>query len=359
MRILLVKTSSLGDVIHSLPVATDLARRFPGMTLDWVVEESFSDLPRLHPAVRRVLPVAVRRWRKRLLAAATWREMRAFKATLRAETYDAVLDTQGLLKSGLIAAQARLSPIGPIGSPMGSPGARTIGNPDGSPPGARYGFDRDSAREGLASRFYDRGFAIPRQLHAVERNRQLAGAAFGYTPDPALDYGIASEPLTASWLPGQAQGGDGHRDGGRGRDYAVLLTATSRADKLWPDEDWRALGTALIATGLTCVLPGGSAPERQRAARLATALGRAVAAPPMGLAEMARLLAGARLVVGVDTGLVHLAAALGRPTLGIFCASDPTLTGVLAGGTPALNLGGQNAPPSPSMVVAAALGLIA
>lgn len=366
MRILLVKTSSLGDVIHSLPVATDLARRFPDMTLDWVVEESFSDLPRLHPAVRRVLPVAVRRWRKRLLSPATWREMRAFKATLRAETYDAVLDTQGLLKSGLIVAQARLRPPGgsmggSMGGTIGGPTGGPFDSPIGSPPGARYGFDRGSAREGFASHFYDHSFAIPRQLHAVERNRRLAGAAFGYTPDAALDYGIRGEPLAASWLPrqGQRQGRDGEGDGNRGRDYAVLLTATSRADKLWPDEDWRALGTALIATGLSCVLPGGSAPERQRAARLAATLGRAVAAPPMGLAEMARLLAGARLVVGVDTGLVHLAAALGRPTLGIFCASDPTLTGVLAGaGTPALNLGGQNAPPSPAAVVVAALDLI-
>lgn len=321
MRILLVKTSSLGDVIHNLPVATDLARRFPGVTLDWVVEESFGDLPRLHPAVRRVLPVAVRRWRKRLLAPATWTEMRAFKALLTAETYDAVLDTQGLLKSALVSAQARLAAGG-----------------------ARYGYSRDTAREGVASRFYDRSFDVPRRLHAVERNRRLAAAAFGYAPDPALDYGIRAEPLSADWLPRQ--------------DYAVLLTATSRADKLWPESDWTALGTALIARGLACVLPAGSVAERQRAARLAATLGRAVAAPPLGLAAMAGLIQGARLVVGVDTGLVHLAAALGRPTLGIFCASDPVLTGVLAGAR-AVNLGGIGAPPSPSAAVAAALGLLA
>lgn len=321
MRILLVKTSSLGDVIHNLPVATDLARRFPGVTLDWVVEESFTDLPRLHPAVRRVLPVAVRRWRKRLPAPATWREMRDFKAMLAEETYDAVLDTQGLLKSGLIAAQARLAPGG-----------------------RRYGYSRDTAREGLASRFYDRGFAVPRELHAVERNRLLAAAAFDYRPAPAVDYGIAAAALTADWLPQ--------------RDYAVLLTATSRADKLWPEPDWQALGAALIARGLTCVLPGGTAAERRRAARLAGALGQAVAAPALGLAPMAGLLQGARLVVGVDTGLVHLAAALGRPTMGIFCASAPALTGVLAGGQ-AINLGGAHAPPAPAAVVAAALELVA
>ncbi|OHC67208.1 MAG: lipopolysaccharide heptosyltransferase I [Rhodocyclales bacterium GWA2_65_20] len=321
MRILLVKTSSLGDVVHNLPVASDLARRFPDAAIDWVVEESFADLPRLHPAIARVLPVAVRRWRRRLLSRATWTQIGAARDALREHAYDLVLDTQGLLKSGLIAAQARLAPGG-----------------------RRCGYDRDSAREAVAARFYDAGFAIPRQLHAVERNRRLAAAASGHALDMTLDYGIAARPLAAGWLP--------HRD------YAVLLTATSRADKLWPDPDWQALGMALIATGLTCVLPGGSGEERQRAARLATTLGRAVATPPLGLADMAGLLAGAQLVVGVDTGLVHLAAALGRPTLALFCASDPALTGVHAG-PQAINLGKRGTAPTAGAVVAAALELIA
>ncbi len=321
MRILLVKTSSLGDVIHNLPVASDLARRFPGCALDWVVEESFADLPRLHPAVQRVFPVAVRRWRRNLMSGATWAEMRAFRRELQRDAYDRVLDTQGLLKSGLVAAQARLAPGG-----------------------TRCGFDRKSVREPIASRFYDRSFAVARDLHAVERNRRLAAAAFGYALDDLpLDYGIAAEPLQADWLPR--------------REYAVLLTATSRADKLWPEPDWRGLGSALIATGLSCVLPAGSGEERERASRLATALGRSVAAPPMGLAEIAQLLAGARLVVGVDTGLVHLAAALGRPTIGIYCASDPGLTGVLADRN-AVNLGARNQPPSAAAVAAAALALL-
>ena len=321
MRILLVKTSSLGDVIHNLPVATDLVRRFPGVAVDWVVEENFADLPRLHPAIRRVLPVAVRRWRRQPFLPATWAEMRDFSTALTAETYDAVLDTQGLLKSGLIAARARLAPGG-----------------------VRFGFSRAAAREGIASRFYDRSFDIARNLHAVERNRRLAAAAFGYALEMPIDYGITAEPLRTEWLPQ--------------RDYAVLLTATSRADKLWPEPDWTALGAALIAAGLACVLPGGSEPERQRACRLAATLGGAVAAPPLGLDRMAQLLAGARLIVGVDTGLVHLAAALGKPTLGIYCASDPTLTGVLAG-RQAINVGSAVAAPAAATVVAAALGLLA
>lgn len=317
MRILLVKTSSLGDVIHNLPVASDIRRRLPDARIDWVAEESFAEIPRLHPAVRRVIPVAVRRWRKAPLSPATWGEIGAFRRLARAESFDAVLDTQGLVKSALLATQAH---------------------------GTKLGYAADSAREPLATHFYDRCFSVPKRLHAVERNRRLAAAALGYALDDLpLDYGIAASALQTDWLPAG--------------DYAVLLTATSRADKEWPEENWRALGAALIATGLRCVLPGGSAAERERAARIAQSLGRAVAAPPMNLGELAGLMAGAKLVVGVDTGLVHLAAALGRPTLALYCASDPALTGVL-GVAPHRNLGGAGAPPAAGAVVAAALELL-
>ncbi len=319
MHILLVKTSSLGDVVHNLPVVSDLARKFPAAKIDWVVEEAFADLPRLHPGVCRVLPVAIRRWRKDMFSHNTWTQIGAFRRALKEQAYDIVLDTQGLLKSGLIVKQTRLAPDG-----------------------RRCGYSRDTAREGIAARCYDEGYAIPTQLHAVLRNRRLAAAACGYDLDLALDYGISAPPLAANWLPK--------------RDYVVLLTATSRADKLWPEPDWLALGMALIATGLTCVLPGGNPEERQRAARLASVLGRAVAAPPMGLVDMTGLLSGAKLVVGVDTGLVHLAAALGRPTLALFCASSPTLTGVHAGPA-AVNLGENGAAPSAGAVLAKALEL--
>jgi heptosyltransferase-1 len=314
MRILLVKTSSLGDVIHNLPVATDLRRHFPDAVIDWVVEESFADLPRLHPAVRKIIPVAVRRWRRMPLSPATWSEIAAFRRTTSADYYNAVIDTQGLLKSALIATQAR---------------------------GPKFGHAADSAREPLAARFYDRKYSIPKNLHAVERNRRLAGAALGYSSDELpLDYGIAAPPLAAPWL-----------SAGTRSDYAVLLTATSRADKEWPEPDWQALGQALIAMGMRCVLPAGNPAERDRAARIAADLGRAVAAPPLNLAELASLMAGARIVVGVDTGLTHLAAALDRPTVAIFCGSDPHLTGVFAGAR-AVNLGSIGQPPGAGEVLA-------
>ncbi|MBK6972156.1 MAG: lipopolysaccharide heptosyltransferase I [Sterolibacteriaceae bacterium] len=317
---LLVKTSSLGDVIHNLPVATDLRRRFPQIAIDWVVEDAFADIPRLHPAVRRVIPVALRRWRRRLFTRETRVQWRAFREALGACHYDVIVDTQGLVKSALIGWIAR---------------------------GNCYGYAAEAAREPLAARFYNRTFAIPRNLHAVDRNRWLAAAAFDYPPpdaaDPPLDYGIRADPLAALWLPQ--------------RRYAVLLSATSRDDKLWAEPNWLTLAADLHAHGIACVLPGGSPVERERAARLAAAMPDAVAAPPLDIAGLATLIAGGAIVIGVDTGLTHLAAALGRPVVAIFAGSEPGLTGVLAA-TPAINLGGKGHPPSAQTVSAAALQML-
>lgn len=319
MRILLVKTSSLGDVIHNLPVATDLRQQFPTARIDWMVEEGFADIPRLHPAVERVIPVALRRWRKALFSPRTWAEFGAFGDLLDQAAYDVVLDTQGLLKSALLALKA----------PLGGDGVRV-------------GMDRDSAREPLAARFYHRRYAVARGRHAVERNRQLAAAAFGYTVPATLDYGIEALPLRADWL-GEAP-------------YAVLLTATSRADKLWPEAHWVELGRALAASGRRVVLPSGSPEEQARARRIAEALpdaaAAAVAAPPLSIAMLAQLFAGADRVIGLDTGLTHLAAALDRPTVALFTGSDPVLTGVHAGPR-AINIGGAGQTPAVADVLAA------
>lgn len=310
MRILLVKTSSLGDVIHNLPVASDIRRHFPQARIDWCVEESFVAIPRLHPAVGRIVPVAVRRWRKTLLQAATWREMLEFQQRVREVDYDLVLDTQGLAKSALLASRAN---------------------------GIVAGYASDSAREPLAARFYDRHYSVDRQLHAVVRNRQLAGAALGYRVDDAVDYGIAAVAQDFDWLPEKP--------------YLVLLTATSRDDKLWPDAHWVELGGKLAALGLQAVLPAGSPLERERASRLAAAIPGAVAAPPLRIDTLASLLAGAQAVVGVDTGLTHLAVALTVPTVALYTATEPGLTGVYGSGFHR-NLGGTGQCPGVAEVLA-------
>lgn len=317
MRILIVKTSSLGDVIHNLPVISDIRRHFPQAQIDWCVEESFSAIPRLHPGVGRVIPVAVRRWRKKLLQAATWREMAEFRRQLASETYDAIIDTQGLLKSALIASRAK---------------------------GPRLGYAADAAREPAAARWYNRHFHVSRDLHAVIRNRRLVAAALGYQIEGEPDYGIETPPASFSWLP--------HRP------YAVFLTATSRDDKLWPEANWLALGRSLNSQGFSAVLPGGSALERERAARLAAAIPGALAAPPMSIPELASLLSGARAAVGVDTGLTHLAVALKTPTVAIYTATDPGLTGVLGAGFHR-NLGGKAQTPSADAVLGELQGVLA
>ncbi len=202
--------------------------------------------------------------------------------------------------------------------------------------GERHGLDRDSAREPLAARFYDRRHRVPRALHAVERNRRLTAAALGYVPQGECDYGLVAESAStrASHEP-----------------YAVLLTMTSRADKLWAEERWRELGRLLAARGLRAVLPWGSDAERARCERIAGAVQGAKVPARMPLEELARLLHGARCAAGVDTGLSHLAVALGVPAAGIYCGSDPALTGLY--GARARNLGAPGAPPAAAEVLAA------
>jgi heptosyltransferase-1 len=270
------------------------------MRFDWVVEESFADIPALHPAVDTVIPVAVRRWRRRLWAPSTWGEMAAMRKKLRQQRYDFILDTQGLLKSALIANQAQ---------------------------GLLHGQDSLSAREPLAALFYREKHAVPRGRHAVERNRQLAALALGYPmPDSTPDYGIQAPPLTPEvTLP---------------LPYVVGLHATSRTSKLWPVKNWMALGQQLSAQGLHLLLPWGNESEFQRALTIASATSQSMVLPRMRLSELASVLAGAQAAIGVDTGLVHLAVALNIPTIAIYTDTDPALTGVCAGSGYAVNLGG-------------------
>ena len=311
----------MGDVVHNLPVASDLAVQFPHAQIDWVVEEAFAALPRLHGMVREVHPVALRRWRRAPFSAATWREIRAFRRRVTAQTYDAIIDTQALLKSALLVACAR---------------------------GRKYGLDWASSREPIGW-FYHRTFTIPRDRHAVERNRALAAQALGYTLSGPANYAVQLPASARQELDRRA--GRILQEPGR-KGYAVLLHATSAREKEWPEGSWVALGQRLHRIGLLSLLPYGDAREQARSERLANRIPGALVPPALSLDAFAALLAGAATVIGVDTGLSHLAAALGRPTLGIYCATDPRLTG-LYGGPRAVNLGGPGAPPSVDEVVSA------
>ena len=299
--ILFIKTSSLGDVIHHMPALSEARTRAPQARFAWLVEEAFAPLVALHPAVDKVVPVAWRRWRKSLLGPATLREIAGSLTDIRAGRYDQIIDSQGLLRSALIARVAR---------------------------GSRHGYDRNSIREPLASMFYDVRHPVSRALHAVDRNRILTGLALGYTPQGEPDFGLDRARFRAA-----------------GPRYAVLLHATARPEKEWPEANWIALGTQLARDGYDLVLPWGSLAEKARADRMAASLPRARVPERQPLDSVARLMAGAELVVGVDTGLLHLAAALGVPLAAIFSGSRPELTAPVGNG-PMSVLGGRGAPPT-------------
>ena len=308
MRLLIVKTSSMGDVVHATPVVADIRRQHPGAMIDWLVEAPFAAIPQLHPGVQRVWPMAWRKWRSQLLQPATWRSMRTLRNELRDQHYELVLDLQGLLKSALWARQAA-APVA--------------------------GYDRDSLREPLAARFYQRTAAVPRHLHAVQRCRRLAAAHLGYAvPESAPDFGLRAP--TGGWAPRGA--------------YAVLIPNASRPEKSWPERHWVAVGRRFVELGWTPLVLWGRPGEQTLAERIAADCEGDV--PPfLKVGEMAAVLAGARHVVGLDTGFSHLAAALGRPTLGIYCDHEPGLAGITGPGRVA-SIGGKGQVPSRGDVLA-------
>jgi heptosyltransferase-1 len=299
----------MGDVVHALPALSDIVRERPGTQVDWLVESAFAAIPRLHPGVRNVLPLAWRKWRKSLFARGTGAAMSALRAELQREPYDLVLDLQGLVKSAMWGLQAR----GPL-----------------------VGYDRISIREPMAALLYKRRATVSRELQAVERNRRLAAAHLGYAvPTSAPAFGIVAPQ--GSWQAPQPS--------------AALIPCASRPEKLWPEPRWIALGQRFVRAGLTPVLVWGSDEEQQRAQRIASACG-GVVPPFLSVADMAAVLGRARQIVGLDTGFSHLAAAFGQPTIGIYCDHEPGLAGITGPGL-VTSLGGKGQQPSLDEVMAA------
>jgi heptosyltransferase-1 len=285
VRVLIIKTSSLGDVIHTLPAITDAAHAIPGIRFDWVVEEGFAEIPSWHPAVDQVIPVAIRRWRKNIWQTLKSGEWKAFKQRVRARKYDLVIDAQGLVKSAWLTRYVK-APVA--------------------------GLDRYSAREGLASRFYDRRLSVATGQHAVERVRQLFALALAYDlPEGIGNYGLDLDRLQ---LPPAAP-------------YVVFLHGTTWATKHWPEAYWRELAERMGRRKLQVRLPWGNPAEKARAERIAQGLNNCQVLPKLNLVGVARVLAAAKACVAVDTGLGHLAAALDVPTISLFGPTNPGLTG--------------------------------
>jgi len=317
--LLLVRMSSLGDIVHTFPAVTDIRRERPQAVIHWVVEEAYVSLAGLHPAVDRVIPIALRRWRKRPLAPSTWREVGAMRAALAETDYDPILDTQGLLKSLAVGRHARRA-------------TRRRGQAS-----VFHGFGPGTIRERLAARGYDVTHEFSAADHKITRYRGVAAQALGYAVRPEIDFGLTA-PARAVFAPHET--------------YAVLLHATARAAKLWAESAWEALAKSLAAKGIVCVLPWGDAAEAARARRIAAAAPPAVIAPRMTIQQAAALLAHARVVVGVDTGLMHLAAAYSVPAVGIFCDSEP-LDAKPVGAGPTAYRGAIGRPPTTADVLEA------
>lgn len=318
LNILLVRVSSLGDVLHNLPMVADILRHHPDANIDWVVEEGYVSLVRLNPRVRRIIPFALRRWRKSLGKKETRAEIRGFFKAVREEEYDYVFDTQGLLKTGIIMGAARIKK-----------GGRKVGLANGS---------EGSGYEGVSRIFHTQSIPTNPRTHAVARGRLVAGAALGYALDTQPDFGLpglehANRP---AWMPAG--------------DYAVFFHGTARNAKKWALDNWIATGRALAP--MPVLLAWGSPLEKAEADTLAASLPNATVLPRLSMDEAVSLARNAALAIGVDTGLTHIAAAFMRPVIEIYCDSPKWKTeGNWS--EQIINLGDKGAPPSVAEVLAA------
>ena len=288
MRVLIVKVSSLGDIIHTLPAVTDAHRAHKDLVFDWVVEENFVEVPAWHPAVDKVIPVAMRRWRRSLVKTYLRKEFRSFKHALQGEHYDLVIDAQGLIKSGVIS---RLSK------------------------GLTIGLSNRTIREPLATLFYNKVYSVPWTEHAVDRVRQLFSRALKHRYDPEqVDYGLDPDRFDKE-------------SNGNSEKSVVFLHGTTWATKHWPEYYWRHLAHIAAESGYKVLLPWGDEREKQRAQFIARDNVSAEVLDKLSLSGMAKQIHRSSGVIAVDTGLGHLAAALAKPTVSLYGSTDPGLSG--------------------------------
>ncbi len=343
-KILLVKLSSLGDVLHNLPIVWDLRKRLPHAQIDWIVEEAYMHL--LEPlkttdtfkGIDRIIPVAFRRWRKNLFSIRTWREFFAMRKSLQATTYDVVLETQGLLKSALVCALAKKSNNAVVAG---------LGNAT-----------EHSGYEPMARMFYTESVHVPVKCHAIDRSRWVMCSAFDWplinrNDEPPRFYPQAF----VEQLPPLLFEGLKRSDQGAPAPYVVCFHSTARAAKRWPNEYWVELGKVLSSQGYQVILPWGSESEMKVSALIASQIPGAIVPRAFSIEEAYSLVAHATLTIGVDTGLTHLSAVLGKPTVEIYCDSPRWKTEGYWSGAIA-NVGDMKTIPSVDEVVSAAKAVL-
>ena len=335
-NILLVKLSSLGDVLHNLPIVWDLRSRFPDARIDWVVEEAYVHLLeplRSQPGFRgidRIIPFGLRRWKHHLLKRDSWHEFFAFKHVLQEVTYDYVIETQGLIKSALVCALAKKAP-GAIVAGLGNA-------------------TQFSGYEPQARMFYTQSVQVPEQCHAVDRSRWVMSSA--------LDCPLIGRDEAPRFYPAEFVNSiSATQVAGLEKPYVLFFHSTARAAKRWPNEDWIALGNALSRIGYQIVLPWGSDAEKAVSQALCKQIPGSFVPNRFSIEEAFSVIHSAALTIGVDTGLTHLAAVLGRPTIEIYCDSPLWKTeGYWS--TQIINLGDMQSPPSSQDVLTASLKLL-
>lgn len=299
VRILIIKTSSLGDIVHCLPVINDIKYFVPESSIDWLVEECFADVPRLHPGVDSVITISLRTWKKNLRKKSTWIGLYKSIKAIRENHYDIIIDFQGLLKSAFFTLFTR---------------------------GDIHGFDKTSIREGAASYFYKFTHTVSKQIHAVVRNRELASKCFQYELlDQSAHFGLEIHNINNFNLSER---------------YVVLIHGSSKKSKQWPKEHWLKVIQFFNGLGLRVLLPWGNLEEYHFSKALRKASTNSLVLPKMNISDLANVISGAKCIIGVDSGLTHLGNAVGIPTIGLYMDSNPYLTGVYPNiKVPSVNLG--------------------
>lgn len=302
----------MGDVIHVLPAITDAQQALPNVQFDFIVEESFQEIPAWHPSVNSVITVASRRWRKNILDS----RGQIFSAIkqIRKEHYDVIIDAQGLGKSALISALAK---------------------------GVRHGYDKKSIRESFASRFYNHVHMVDKKAHAIYRTRSLFAKTLGYEFDSnTLDYGISNLALFDLKLVTKKEKMSAKTETLETTEffekktpfdlcepYYIFFHGTTWLAKEWPEKNWKILAKKILSQGEHIILPWGNDAEHLRAKRIAETCDNAHVLPRISISELGTMINHAKAIVAVDTGLGHLSAALDKPTVSIYGPTDNQLIG--------------------------------
>ena len=291
MKILLIKMSSMGDIFHTFPAITDLKEKYPEVVIDWVVEEGFAEIAAWHPAIRRVIPIDLRRWMKQKNWS-SWSAFRQWRKALKSEHYDCVIDAQGLLKSALVTRFASADTL--------------------------HGYDKKSARESISSRFYSHTHLVSKEQHAVERTRQLFASIFSYTPPPALNFGINQN---FAWVQKDSR-------------KLVFIIGTSWTTKLWSTAHWQTLAKIAVEQGYNLEIIWGSESERIIADQIMAVCPTANRPQQrLSITTIAEKLVEAAGVIGLDTGFSHLAGALETPTIALYGPTSPIKVGLIGAHT--------------------------